>query len=164
MNFTRHISRRLDAEHRSNLELLGRLETALAHGQHRPDAKPGDFAKLIGNLVYALEQDVTRHFEFEERELFPRLRAAGEDGIANLLAQEHDTIRAVAAELLPLARAVLSGPADKAMFEQFKRTALEMVERQVAHIQKETMGLLPMLEDLLDDETDRALDFNYASS
>jgi hypothetical protein len=39
-----------------------------------------------------------------------------------------------------------------------------MVERQVAHIQKETMALLPLLDDLLDDELDRELAFAYASS
>jgi hypothetical protein len=39
----------------------------------------------------------------------------------------------------------------------------ELVERQVAHIQKETMALLPMLDDLLDDETDRQLAFTYAA-
>jgi hypothetical protein len=38
-----------------------------------------------------------------------------------------------------------------------------MVERQVAHIQKETMALLPMLDGLLDEETDRALSFAYTS-
>ena len=45
----------------------------------------------------------------------------------------------------------------------FRRGALEIVERQVAHIQKETMALLPMLDDLLDEETDRELAFAYAS-
>jgi hypothetical protein len=39
-----------------------------------------------------------------------------------------------------------------------------MVERQVAHIQKETMALLPLLEDLLDDDADRELSFAYAAA
>jgi hypothetical protein len=43
-----------------------------------------------------------------------------------------------------------------------KRYALDMIERQVAHIQKETMALLPMLDDLLDDDDDRELAFAYA--
>jgi hypothetical protein len=34
---------------------------------------------------------------------------------------------------------------------------------QVAHIQKETMALLPMLDDLLDDDSDRELAFAYAA-
>jgi hypothetical protein len=37
------------------------------------------------------------------------------------------------------------------------------VERQVSHIQKETMALLPLLDDLLDEETDRRLAFEYAA-
>ncbi len=40
---------------------------------------------------------------------------------------------------------------------------MEMVEREVAHIQKETMALLPMLDQLLDDETDRQLALAYAT-
>ncbi|MEN9398357.1 MAG: hypothetical protein RLZ81_2887, partial [Pseudomonadota bacterium] len=52
---------------------------------------------------------------------------------------------------------------DGAGWDALKRGALELVERQVAHIQKEEMALLPLLEDLLDDETDRQLAFDYAA-
>jgi hemerythrin-like domain-containing protein len=41
---------------------------------------------------------------------------------------------------------------------------MELVERQVSHIQKEEMALLPMLSDLLDDETDRRLASEYTAS
>lgn len=34
----------------------------------------------------------------------------------------------------------------------------------VSHIQKETMALLPLLEDLLDDETDRELAMAYVGA
>ena len=37
-----------------------------------------------------------------------------------------------------------------------------IVERQVAHIQKESMALLPLLDDLLDEDDDRELAFAYA--
>ena len=43
-------------------------------------------------------------------------------------------------------------------------TTLELVERQVAHIQKETMALLPLLDDLLDAETDGQLALEYATA
>ena len=46
----------------------------------------------------------------------------------------------------------------------FSRIEIELFERQVAHIQKESMALLPMLDDLLDDETDRALSFACTSA
>jgi hypothetical protein len=70
----------------------------------------------------------------------------------------------VAAELLPLAHAAAAGTLDAAGWTALKRGALEMVERQVAHIQKETMALLPMLDDLLDEDTDRDLSFSYAAA
>ena len=51
----------------------------------------------------------------------------------------------------------------RAGWEALKRGVLELVERLVSHIQKEEMALLPLLDDLLDDETDRQLAFAYAA-
>lgn len=158
--FERQVSRMLDDEHRANLDLLGRVEKALA----RPRAGDPELARLAAALARHLEQDLSRHFEFEERELFPRLAEAGDGDIGALLAEEHDAIREVAGELLPLARAAAAGTLDEAGLGQLRRAALEMVEREVAHIQKETMALLPMLDDLLGDEDDRELASAYASA
>jgi hypothetical protein len=83
--------------------------------------------------------------------------------MAGLLVEEHDAIRAVCGELLPLAREAAAGTLSDAGWDALKRGALEMVERQVAHIQKETMALLPLLDDLLDEDTDRELAFAYAA-
>lgn len=160
----RQVSQSLDTEHRGNLELLGRVEQTFARVPRAPGAGAADFTMLGGAFVRLIEQDIGRHFDFEERELFPRMAAAGEGDIAGLLKEEHDAIRAVAAEILPLARAAGAGTLDADGFAALKRGALEMVERQVAHIQKETMALLPLLDDLLDDETDRELAFAYASA
>ena len=82
--------------------------------------------------------------------------------LAEMLGEEHDTIRSVAEELLPLARAASAGALAPADAATLKRLVLEIVERQVAHIQKETMALLPLLDDLLDEDTDRELAFAYA--
>lgn len=153
----------LHEEHRANLDLLGRAEQALARAPRGEGARDPELIKLIGALARNLEQDIERHFGFEERELFPRMSKAGDGEIAMLLTEEHDAIRAVAGELLPLARAAISGSLDAAGWDGLKRGALEMVERQVAHIQKEEMALLPLLDDLLDDETDRRLAFDYAA-
>ena len=163
MTFLRETSRRLDAEHRENLDLFGRVEEAFARApQGRVAADPG-LARLAGALARQLEQEIGRHFDFEERELFPRLDAAGEGGIAALLAEEHAAIREVAAELLPRARSAAAGTLDAEGWQALQRGVLEFVERMVSHIQKETMALLPMLDDLLDEETDRELAFAYAA-
>ena len=157
MDFRRQTPQALDAEHRADLALYGRLEQALAA---RDSA---ELAKLTAPLARHLEAEVGHHFDFEERELFPRLAEAGESDIADLLAEEHAAIREVAAALLPLVKdAPLASGAAQA--GELRTLALELVERQVAHIQKESMALLPMLDDLLDDDTDRELSFAYTSA
>ena len=163
MSFQRQVSHALDDEHRANLDLLGRVEQAFARVSRAGASREPALAQLAGKFARHVEQDIDRHFDFEERELFPRLTEAGEGDIAALLAEEHAAIRAVAGEVLPLARAAATGTLDDAGWQALQRGTLEMVERQVAHIQKETMALLPMLDDLLDDDTDRELAFAYAS-
>jgi hemerythrin-like domain-containing protein len=159
MNFSRQVSRVLDDEHRNLLDLLGQIERALTRA---PRAEPA-LAALIGRFAQALELDVDRHFRFEEEALFPRLAEAGDGPMTDLLSEEHAAIREVALELLPLARAAQAGTIGDADWSEFRRGTLEIVERQVAHIQKETMALLPLLDDLLDDESDRELAFAYAA-
>ncbi len=157
MDYRRQTPQALDAEHRASLGLYGKLEQALVARDRE------GLVRLAGPLARHLEAEVTHHFDFEERELFPRLSEAGEGDIAELLAEEHAAIREVAVALLPLVEA---GPAtlDAAQAGDFRRLALELVERQIAHIQKESMALLPMLDDLLDDEADRELSFVYTSA
>ena len=163
MNFKRQVSCALDAEHRTYLEFLGRVEQAFARTSRAANAGSDELTRLAASLARQIEHDIGRHFDFEERELFPLLEAAGEGDIAGLLRDEHGAIREVAAELLPLARGAAAGTLDAAGWDALKRGTSELVERQVAHIQKETMALLPMLDDLLDEETDRGLAFAYAS-
>lgn len=168
MNPTRQTARTLHEEHRVSLELLGRVESAFGRAARRPsDSHSGadaDLYHLIAALGRLIEHDVERHFAFEERELFSRMAEAGDNDIADLLAGEHDAIRDVAAELLPLTRASASGSLDDAGWQALSGAALEFVERQVSHIQKEEMALLPLLEDLLDDDTDRRLAMDYAAA
>ncbi len=159
MNFARQIPNALNDEHRALLELLNRIETNFG-------ARTGDEAVRIGlvrQLRRQIEHEMQRHFDFEENELFPRLADAGDGEIAGLLREEHEAMRAVAVDLLPLCVAALDGTLDAAGWDALRRDALEMVERQVSHIQKETMALLPLLDNLLDEDTDRELAFAYAS-
>lgn len=156
MSFSRQVSQALDEEHRANLELLGRAERVFARDDD-PEAQ-----QLAGQLVRHLEHEISRHFGFEEDQLFPRMADSGDGDLAEMLSEEHDTIRSVADELLPLARSAAAGSISGDAAATLKRLVLEIVERQVAHIQKETMALLPLLDDLLDDDTDRELAFAYA--
>lgn len=155
---TTQVSRMLDDEHRSNIALLGKVEQVLVRNSRDAAA-----AGLVAQLVRSIEHDVDRHFTFEEEHLFPRMTESGDGGMAALLREEHEAIREVCVELLPLARQAAAGSLDAAGWNALKPLALELIERQVAHIQKETMALLPLLDDLLDEEADRELAFAYAT-
>jgi hemerythrin-like domain-containing protein len=161
VSFSRQVSRTLDREHAVNLELLARVEQACAHA---PRGKDGQLRALVDSFAAHLEHEIGRHFGFEEQELFPRLQAAGSGDITALLLEEHEAIRGVAAELLPLAQAVKAGTLHEAGWAQLRRCALELVERLRAHIEKETLGLLPMVDDVLDEDEDQALVLAYAAA
>jgi len=164
MNFRCQVNHALDNEHRATLDLLGRVEQAFARAPQPGLVRDPGLSRLAASLASHIELDIERHFEFEERELFPRLEAAGEGDIVGLLMEEHVAIREVTAEVLPLARAGAAGTLEESGWEALKRGALEMVERLAAHIHKETMALLPMLDDLLDDDTDRELALVHATA
>ncbi|HUH95297.1 MAG TPA: hemerythrin domain-containing protein [Casimicrobiaceae bacterium] len=161
MNSRSQVNQALDNEHRATLELLGRVEQTFV----RVPAPTGeDLARLAASLAAHIERDIGRHFDFEERELFPRLEEAGTGDLVELLMEEHRAIREVTGELLPLARAASTGPLDRGQAGALKRCALEMAERLRAHIDKETMALLPEIDSMLDEDTDRGLALGYAEA
>ena len=157
---TTQVGRMLDEEHRANLDLLARIEQTVGRA---PMVTP-QLASLLVEFAHAMEHDISRHFSFEEEHLFPRIAEAGDGAIAALMQEEHEAIREAASELIPLARAVASGTVDEESWDRLRLLALELVERQVSHIQKETMAVLPMLEDLLDPVTDGELALEYAAT
>ena len=75
MSFQRQVSRTLDDEHRANLDVLGRVEQAFACAPRKAAAAsvPG-LSELARALVRHAVDETGRHFDFEERELFPRMR------------------------------------------------------------------------------------------
>lgn len=164
MNFQRQVSRLLDDEHRANLQILGRVEDAFARLARGSEGGDPELAQIVGAFARHIERDIDRHFAFEERELFPRMDDHGDGDLASLLRDEHEAIRAVGVELLPRAQAAVAGTLDRDGWAALRRTAVEMIERETAHIQKETMALLPLVDDLLDEETDRDLAFGYAAT
>lgn len=148
MELNRHISRRLHEEHEVTLALWSRVEASLAAGKFD--------ASLLKSAAASLAEELDRHFAFEEGELFPRLAAAGEADIGELLAEEHARIRDAGGEFIALVKA---DPSDA----RLRPLGLELAERLIAHVQKEEMSLLPSLDDLLDEETDSELTSSYAA-
>lgn len=149
MSFTTQVSRRLHEEHDATLALWGRVQ--------RVALQPGTDARaLLAQALAALEGEIGRHFEFEEQALFPRLAAAGEGDIGELLTEEHVVIREAAARM----KSALAGE----RFDAARTIALELSELILGHVDKEEKALLPAVDDALDEATDAALSMEYAET
>jgi hemerythrin-like domain-containing protein len=165
MDFLRQTNRRLYEEHVATLQLLARVERVFIGraGAYPPAADDAEWPPFVRALVAAIDVEIARHFEFEERDLFPRLEEAGDGDLAALLNEEHSTIRAVAQPLAGLLRQALADGLQPQQWQTLKTLALEFSERLGSHAQKEDGALLPVLEHLLDEDTDRELFGAYAA-
>jgi len=165
MDFQRQTNRRLYEEHVATLQLLTRVELVFTGraGAYPPAAGDPAWPAFARTLLTAIEVEIARHFEFEERDLFPRLVEAGDGDLAALLNEEHVTIRAVAQPLAGLLRKALGEGLQPQQWQGMKTLALEFSERLSSHAQKEDGALLPVLDNLLDEDTDRELFGAYAA-
>jgi DUF438 domain-containing protein len=163
MDYSRSINRMLHDEHMATIALLERIETTLAaHRKAAPDAQAPDIAGVLRDLISSVEADITNHFTFEQDELFSRLREAGDTGMTMILQEEHDVILPLGVQVSGLARAAIDGGFSDESWSDFRRLAGELVERMISHIQKEEMGLLAALEQLLDEDADMEVMMRYA--
>jgi len=156
MEFMRQVTGFIHREHVETLGLLERAEAMLARSKGAPDAAA--WPRLAAELGANLANEIGRHFRFEEEDLFPLV--AGDGDIAALLAEEHQAILALAERILPR----LKAPAAGREWTELREMILELIERQVAHIQKEEMSLLPAIEDALDAEQDAELLNRYLAA
>jgi len=165
MSFERSICRTLHDEHRETIGLLNGLDDLLSRGRRGvPDLTGPKVRELLVALARSIDEDVNRHFAFEEAELFTRLAENGDEAIGEHLTEEHESIRPVGNRLAELARAALEGGIKDTEWAEFRALGGELIERMLAHIQKEEMALLPLLEDTLPAEDDLRLSESYSAA
>ncbi len=166
MSFSNRISQTLHEEHRATVALVERLETLLARKRHGdpPDVNDRGTAQLLADLSAGVEAEVLRHFAFEEEKVFSFLDAAGDAAIGEHLSSEHQAMRPLGVRLAALARAAASQGFDAAGWDEFRRLGLDLCERMLAHVQKEEMALLPLLEETMDAETEARLYQEYVEN
>jgi hypothetical protein len=127
--FRRQTSRQLHEEHLHEIGLLDRLAGAAARLGGAPPA-PDD--ALWG----------------------PLLREQGHGDLADLLLEEHQVIRQVARPLLDVVARARAGSPDQAGWKSLRLLILELVDRLGAHARMEEDALVPVVEEILDDNTD----------
>jgi len=164
MELQRQISRKLHEEHVAILDLLERFGRALGRlGAGAPAEDDATWRVLLDQLGTALEYEITRHFDLEETQLFPRLHARGEGDLAELLFEDHELIREVARPLLALVARAQARILDAAGWRSLKASGLELVERLSAHAEKEQGALVPLVDEMLDEATDQELWNQYVN-
>jgi hemerythrin-like domain-containing protein len=151
----RQTSRQLHEEHVHVLGLLDRLAAAAALlGGRPPEPDDESWGPLLPQLANALQHEVTRHFDLEEKRLFPLLREHGHGDLAELLLEEHRVIREVARPLLDLLARARARSLDQAGGKSLRLLILELVDRLGAHARMEEDALVPVVDEILDEETD----------
>ena len=151
----RQTSRQLHEEHLHVIGLLDRLALAAARLGGAPPAQDDAlWSQLLPQLAGTLQHEVTRHFDLEEQKLFPLLREQGHGDLADLLFEEHEVIRAVARPLLDVVARARAGSLDAAGWKSLRLLALELVDRLGSHARMEQDALVPVVEEILDDNTD----------
>lgn len=162
MDFQRSICRMLHDEHRKTIEAMDGLEDLLARGRRGvPDLDDVSTRKLLAKLAGMIDDEVRSHFNFEEGELFTRLAEQGDEAIGAHLTEEHNAILPVGERVAELAREAIANGMSESDWEDFRTLSAEFIERMLAHIQKEEMALLPLLEGTLGASEDAALVTTY---
>jgi hemerythrin-like domain-containing protein len=162
MSFTNRISQTLHEEHRATVALMERLEQLIArHRRSRPDVNDRAVVQLLSDLSTGVEAEVQRHFAFEEDRLFAYLAAIGDEAIGAHLTDEHTAMRPIGVRIAALAREAAVRGFDDAGWDEFRRSGQELCERILAHVQKEEMALLPLLEENMDADTEARLLQDY---
>ena len=166
MNYTNRISQALHDEHAATVALMERLEQLLARGRRSgpPDKADSNVARLLSDLSTSLESEVQRHFAFEENNIFTYLEEIGDAGIGQHLTSEHVTIRPIAIRVTEIARAASANGFAPPEWDEFRRLAQELSDLMIAHVQKEEMALLPVIEENMDAETEARLYQEYVEN
>jgi len=160
MNFSNRICQTLHDEHLANIALLQRVGQLLAQGRDPPN-NDQRVQRLLSDLGSGMANEVRRHFDFEERALFAYLDSIGESAIGAHLTQEHSVLRPLIAQLCETAHARKERGFDAGSWNEFRRLGAELCGQLSAHIQKEEMALLPLIEDNMNPETETRLYQDY---
>lgn len=165
MNFSCRIAQLLHEDHMATIAMIEQLEQMImAAGRSRPDVNDPAVSRTLKAASASIEHEVESHFTFEENELFTRLAEAGDVGIGEHLRSEHTAMRGLSGQVALAARRALEGGFTDEGWKSFRSLAGQLIERMLAHIQKEEMALLPMLDELLDVETDMLLAGQYSGN
>jgi len=158
MDFSRRTAQLLHEDHAATIVLIEELDEVIRKaGRRQPDTADTAIRKTLSKAAAMIEREIRGHFAFEEDELFTRLEEAGDVGIGAHLREEHAALLPLGEEVGRIAAEALESGFTDDSWKTFRDRSGQLIEMMYAHVQKEEMGLLPALEDLLDPEEDMEL-------
>ncbi len=158
MEFSRRTAQLLHEDHANTIALVEELEEVIRKaGRKMPDTSDAATRKTLSKTAAMIDRELRGHFAFEEDELFTRLEEAGDVGIGAHLREEHAALVPLGEEVGRIAAEALETGFTEASWKTFRGRSGEFIEMMYSHVQKEEMGLLPALEDLLEPEEDMEL-------
>jgi len=159
MDLNTRTARQLHDEHVAVIALMDKLEEFV--GKDQPDTTDSQVSNFLGDLKVVIEGEVTNHFKFEEEDLFPILNAEGDGDMSDLLSEDHEVILPLGLELAAAINVVRAEGFTTESWQSFKRYGAEFSDRLRDHASKEEIGLVPMLDDLLEADVDASLATKY---
>ena len=165
MGLNRRIPRVLHDDHVAVISMLQRFTAALddVEPEQVPDIADGGFSGLLGELVIAVDGEIADHFALEEQDLFPALEAAGEGGLGAMLTEEHDVILPLGRRVAQKAELARKNGFDIESWKTFRRMGHEFAGMLIAHAEKEEIGLVPLLDEILEPDEDAQMADAYAA-
>jgi hemerythrin-like domain-containing protein len=159
MEHSLDICKALHGDHMATVRMLEDLEGELSKigRNNAPNELSPELTKLLKGLVSIMQTEISSHFSFEEENLFPRIEQMGDIPMLSILRSEHNTIRPLAEKLTEAVETALAGGVTSGNWAPIYDMGMELAEREVFHIQKEEMGFLPLLEEILTPEDDQIL-------
>jgi hemerythrin-like domain-containing protein len=166
MEYSLDICKTLHSDHMATVRMLEDLEEGLSKiGRNTtPKELSPELTNLLNGLVAIMQTEISSHFRFEEENLFVRLEQMGDMPMLSILRSEHDTIRPLAEKLTEAIETLLAGGITPEIWASIYDMGMELAEREVFHIQKEEMGFLPLLEQVLTSEEDQTLTAAFAAA
>jgi len=166
MSFTNRISQTLHDEHDATVALMEQLERFLACNRRGgpPGSAAGNVARLLSDLSVGLGTEVEWYFAFEEN---PSAHIFGGDGRRRHRCAVDERARGHSAAWSARRRDCAAAAAKSfalAEWEEFVRLGQELVDCLPAHVQKEEMALLPVIEETMDAETEARLYQEYVEN
>jgi hemerythrin-like domain-containing protein len=163
MRFKNRVCELLHRDHVATIALTKRLELLISrYKDHAPELSHLDSMRILSEVSNGVRNEIGRHFSFEETDVFPYLAEIGAPAMGILLTEEHEILRPLGAELASMAQRAQEERLNAEEWAALCRVALEYCEGIRVHAQKEEAGLLPLLEENMEEATEARLYTSYA--